>query len=233
MLEKQYYIYRHIRTDKNEVFYIGMGSKGEDEMRYDRSREKYNRNPYWKNIVDKCEGKYGIEIMMEFDSESECLRKEVELIAFYGRKDNQKGTLTNLTDGGEGAKGAKLSDAQKVKLSERMKGEKHPNFGKKLTEETCKRKSDAIKGEKHFLFGKKLTEEWKENIRQTKYGSDNPMYKRTGELHPFAKQILNLENGILYYGIREAAEAHNINPKTLYQYIDGTRKNRTMLVGVN
>ena len=43
------YLYRHIRLDKNEPFYIGIGS----DNRFRRANEKARRNKHWKNIVAK------------------------------------------------------------------------------------------------------------------------------------------------------------------------------------
>lgn len=42
-----FYVYRHIRRDTGEVFYIGKGFKN-------RAYSFLNRNPYWHNIVNKC-----------------------------------------------------------------------------------------------------------------------------------------------------------------------------------
>ena len=43
------YLYRHIRLDKNEPFYIGIG--GDDKGYYERAYHKIShRNKHWKNI---------------------------------------------------------------------------------------------------------------------------------------------------------------------------------------
>ena len=43
------YIYKHIRLDTNEVFYIGIGS----DNTYKRANLKKGRNIYWNNIINK------------------------------------------------------------------------------------------------------------------------------------------------------------------------------------
>lgn len=43
------YVYRHIRLDKNEPFYIGIGS----DATYKRANTKKGRNEIWKRIVCK------------------------------------------------------------------------------------------------------------------------------------------------------------------------------------
>lgn len=122
-MEKLYYVYRHIRLDTNEVFYIGVGTKlfksGKTHKgEYSRAYAKKNRNPFWKNIFNKT--KYKIEILIEFDTYQEALDKEKEFIKLYGRRDLKTGTLVNLSEGGEkGQRGRKfiMSIEQKKFLS--------------------------------------------------------------------------------------------------------------------
>ena len=98
------YVYRHIRLDKNEPFYIGIGS----DLTYKRANEKTRRNDIWNRIV-MISG-YRVEIMVDDISFSDAKKKEIDLIKLYGRKDKNNGTLCNLTDGGDGTKGSILSD---------------------------------------------------------------------------------------------------------------------------
>ena len=49
------YVYRHIRLDKNEPFYIGIGAH------LKRAYEKTKRNKFWYNVVAKTE--YNVEIL--------------------------------------------------------------------------------------------------------------------------------------------------------------------------
>ena len=105
------YLYKHIRLDTNEVFYVGIGGKY-------RPNQK-NRNTIWKRIVAKTD--YKIEIILESNDYEFIKQKEIELIKFYGRINLGNGTLANLTDGGEGTIGLKMSDERKRKHSEIMK----------------------------------------------------------------------------------------------------------------
>lgn len=95
------YLYRHIRLDKNQPFYIGVGLK--DDGRFSRSRAKYGRNKIWEEITKKSQ--YVVEIMMTDLSYDEVMRKEKEFIAFYGRICNDTGILSNLSLGGDGVLG--------------------------------------------------------------------------------------------------------------------------------
>ena len=104
---ENYCLYRHIRLDKNEVFYIGIGSER-------RSRVKSGRNKIWKNIVNKSDWKS--EIMLDNLTLEEAKEKEIFFIRLYGRINTKTGTLANMTDGGDGTCGMILSDEAKRKI---------------------------------------------------------------------------------------------------------------------
>jgi len=106
---KSGYVYRHIRKDTNQVFYIGIGS----DDNYYRSRSKSKRNPIWRRIVNKTQ--YDIEIIFDNLPFDKLIEKEKEFIALYGRICNQSGTLANLSEGGEGVKGYGLPNPGKGK----------------------------------------------------------------------------------------------------------------------
>jgi hypothetical protein len=94
------YVYTYTRLDKNEVFYVGIGS----DSKYKRAKNKSLRTDYFKKIINKSECK--LNIVFDGLSWEEACVKEIELIALYGRKDLKTGSLVNFTDGGEGRKGS-------------------------------------------------------------------------------------------------------------------------------
>ena len=101
------YLYRHIRLDKNEPFYIGIGYTSNNyalKGRYRASTSK-GRNPIWKKIVAKTN--YEIEILFEDLPLDKLAEKEIEFIKLYGKICNGTGTLANITDGGLGTLGSK------------------------------------------------------------------------------------------------------------------------------
>lgn len=106
-----YYIYRHIRLDKNEVFYIGIGTKN-------RFNSKFSRNKYWYNITKKTE--WVSEIILNELPRKIAEEKEIEFISIYGRKDLNNGTLCNLTSGGTGGLGLKHTEETKNKMKGRI-----------------------------------------------------------------------------------------------------------------
>lgn len=116
-LEGIHYLYRHTRLDKDEPFYIGIGTKRRDreaktnKTEYQRAYAKSGRNSVWKNITVKTD--YEVEILLESDNYEFIKQKEVEFITLYGRINKKSGILANLTDGGEGTKGLLVSESTK------------------------------------------------------------------------------------------------------------------------
>jgi hypothetical protein len=127
------YLYRHIRKDTNQVFYIGIGVR----ENHRRARTIVQRNQYWKNIVANTDW-YAEVIFDEIDIK-EAQRKEIEFIALYGRHDLGKGTLANMTDGGEGTRNWVVPKEMRKEMSRR-------NIGKTLSEEHKAKISAAHKG---------------------------------------------------------------------------------------
>ena len=105
-------LYRHIRLDKNEPFYIGIGKNKA------RAYSKRSRNKHWHNITEKG---YKVEIMLDNLTWEEACEKEKEFIAIYGRLNLKLGTLCNYTDGGEGSLNCKHSEETKQKISKSKK----------------------------------------------------------------------------------------------------------------
>lgn len=198
------YIYRHRRLDTFEIFYVGIGS----DVRYKRAYNKINRSFWWKNITNKH--KYQVEIVQEGLSLGDAKELEIFLISLYGRKDLNKGSLVNMSNGGESAYGAIRSEETKDKYKKSKEGNKNPMFGKR--------------GNLSPRFGKKLTQKSKNEIKrslglQTKGGNNAN-----------AKLVLNLDNGIFYDYVGEAAEAYGIKRTTLTGQLNGTNKNKTRLI---
>lgn len=147
-----WYVYRHIRKDTNQPFYIGIGSRAN----YARSRDGIRtrkRNPIWQRIAEKTE--FEIDILLEDLSKVEASAKEQEFIKLYGRIDMDGGTLANMTDGGDGVWNSPRSKETKAKLRLARLGAKNPMFGKHPSQETLRKRSAS-------MTGKKFSEERKE-----------------------------------------------------------------------
>lgn len=108
--ENRFCVYLHIRPDKNEVFYTGIGVEK-------RPYHTIQRSSFWKKIVKNNNGIFEVEILVcdiSWDSASQIERS---LIKYFGRKDLGTGTLCNMTDGGDGTPGHIVSAEVRKKMS--------------------------------------------------------------------------------------------------------------------
>lgn len=204
----RHYLYRHIRLDKNEPFYVGVGTKpkrssSKDTYIYSRAYNKSNRSNYWKKIIAKTD--FEVEILLESDDYEFIKQREIEFIALYGRRDLGKGTLCNLTDGGDGTLGSVVSEEVKRHLSETRKGEKNANFGKR--------------GKLCPLYGVPKSEQCKQKLSEINLRGK----------HPQAKVIVDIVTKQEFSCILYASEFVNINEKTLGTYLSNPAVNKTNL----
>lgn len=184
------YVYRHIRLDKNEVFYIGIGR---DNYFY-RSKSNKNRNKYWQNIINVTP--YKIEILFDDLTWEEACEKEKEFIKLYGRRDFKEGTLCNLTDGGEGRKKCIHSEETKQKIRKKL-------TGVKLSEVHRSNISKAQIGTKRTIETKiKMSEKTKEAYK-------NGKLCKKGKNNGRCKQVIDLATGFFYDYAGEAFKSQN------------------------
>ncbi len=111
-----YCLYRHIRPDTNQVFYVGQGKDGAN-----RPWSKHNRNIYWKRVVRKNNGQYKVQVLLEGLSIEQINEKEIEFISLYGKR-IESGTLVNLQDGGNAHGGYLMREETKNRMKESHKG---------------------------------------------------------------------------------------------------------------
>jgi hypothetical protein len=220
------YVYRHIRLDKNEPFYIGIGS----DMTNKRANERARRSELWKKIVAKSE--YEIEILFDNITFEEAKSKEIEFIKLYGRIDLKNGTLANLTDGGDGLINRIFTPEHRRKLS-------LSQIGKKLSEEqkdklrkyrigipnSPEARAKISKANK----GRKNSEALMQLLINRK-GKKNPAFGITGaKCRNFKGFIQVFKNGVYlgkYEGIRHCAESFGVEATKVSAVING-RRNHT------
>jgi hypothetical protein len=142
MNENNWYVYKHIRLDKNEPFYIGIGNKKNFGRAFEFSKDK--RNEIWWKIYSKTN--IYVEILYESLTKTEASLKEQELIKKYGRKDLNEGSLCNMTDGGDGIWNCIRTEKTRKLLSEQKIGSKNPQFGKKQSKELIEKRFRNIRG---------------------------------------------------------------------------------------
>lgn len=163
-------VYRHIRLDKDEPFYIGIGKTAK------RAYSKKNRNNHWHNITNITN--YEVEILLDDLTWEQACQKEIEFILLYGRKDLNTGILCNMTDGGDGTLNIQISEERRCNMSKNAKGKLNAFYGKHHSQETIHvisqkaigrempdniklKISKSLTGSKNYWYGKKLSEEHK------------------------------------------------------------------------
>lgn len=143
-INKPYCIYIHLKLC-GEVFYVGIGST------LKRPFSKTYRNKFWQRLV-KRNPNYEVRVLKENITKEFACELETVLIDWYGRRDIGKGTLVNLTDGGESTYGRVMEQWQKDKLSSdrigTMTGVDNPNYGNKWDQKQKERMS-VVQKEKY------------------------------------------------------------------------------------
>jgi len=179
------YVYRHIRLDKKEPFYIGIGN--DSDGKYSRANRKTYRSELWTRIITKTE--YRVEILEDDLTWEEAQEKEMWWIRFYGRIDLKTGPLANLTDGGDGMVGWKPTQETLDLLSSVRKGRVFLPKGWKMSEEQRNKMSKARMGKEPWIKGKKMSEEQRKKVSEAMKGCISEKRKpviciETGEIFP-------------------------------------------------
>lgn len=165
-IKNDYYVYLHVRLDNGQPFYIGKGRKK-------RLTASKGRSEQWQEIANK----YGFDSIILEDNlkQLEAYNLERYWVNRIGRKDLCKGTLVNLTNGGNGGNEdiseitrKKLSNKGKRPMKEEQKrilSDKIKEYWKNITEEE---KQERISNIKKSLKEKYKNKEKKIKIKKTK-----------------------------------------------------------------
>jgi hypothetical protein len=165
-ISRGYYIYAYLRED-GTPYYVG---KGRGNRLYDSSRrikipEDRKRVVYLRqNLTEDEAYKLETEFILRFgrkDNGTGILRNESN-----GGKENHEKIVSQETRDriSKSNTGKKLSEETKQKLSV-------INTGKKLSAETRQKMSARMTGEKHPLYGKPVSEETRRKISESHKGS--------------------------------------------------------------
>ena len=177
---RSYYVYQLRLSVSSVPFYIGKGKGRRVAYHFTPSGLKARS---LKNSIIKKAMSEGVEVLTEILfsdlTEIEALNKEVELIAFYGRRDIGTGILANHTDGGDGTSGHVKTPESIAKISA-------AKVGKRRSPETVEKMSIANTGktmtrqarEKISIFQRGRTKT-PEHLRAMKFGQwdKNPAWK--------------------------------------------------------
>lgn len=209
------YLYRHIRLDKNEPFYIGIGKDDDSNFKRAYYKSKQKRNKIWIDIINKTS--YKVEILFENLFWEEACEKEKEFISLYGRLNINTGILANMTDGGEGTFGLKWSEESKLKNNIRLKKIKKYWQDKTFTENHKQNISNALKGRVHSV-------DTRTKISNSLKGEKHQFY---GKSTPISKKVINTSTNIIYDSIRLCEKYTGY--KKLSEKLSGKRKNNTSI----
>lgn len=199
-----FYTYAHYRPD-GTVFYIGKGSNT-------RAYSNKGRNVRWNRIVKK-EKHFNVEVLASWATEKEAFVHEMFLISTFK---NMGFDLVNATDGGEGAKGFKHTEAHKERLRARMllnnpmSNQTTKENHRKALLFAMQRPEIKIK-QRNSRLGKKMSEDTREKCRIAHLG------KNVRGEGSSAKKVLH--GGTIYQCIKDYADAIGINHKTAYTRI--------------
>jgi hypothetical protein len=104
-----------------------------------------------------------------------------------------------------------MTEETKNKISQSLKGEKNPFYGKHHTEEAKRKLSESHKGKYH-------TEETKRKMSESRKG------KRTGKDNPFAKKVICITTGEIFDCIKDAERKYNVDSSSIVRCCKGAQK---------
>jgi hypothetical protein len=178
--EKKFYVYVYRLLDGTPI-YVGKGSGIRFLNHYPRKTHVGNK----LRSIRKNEMYSLLPEIINVENENAAFKLEKELISKYGRLDLNTGPLYNKTSGGDGVSGRRFTDEDRVKISQRMSGEKHPRYGKPLSQETKDKISrsntgknpseEARKKMRESQSGRKHSKETIEKMRVSSAGRSVPM----------------------------------------------------------
>lgn len=252
-----YVVYRH--TSPSGKVYIGMTKQSAEkrwqyglgyrkQVKFYRAIQKYG----WENITH--------EVVSSGLSFEEAEQRERELIEQYRSCDNRFGY--NVERGGNAQKGMSEETREKLRaanlteeslarvreinrlrwsdpeeharMSERIRGENNPMYGKKIPEKQRQAMIDGLRrsekifdhsGEKNSFYGKRHTEEAKAKISETRIGAKNWRAKKvlcveTNVVYPCVKDAYR-ETGIHFSSISKVCTGKNVTAGGYHwKYID-------------
>lgn len=160
MSTKKYTVYKHTSPDGK----VYIGCTGDDPE--NRWRKGYSHNLEFANDIDEMGwDNFKHEVISSDIDEEEAYILEKELIHKYDSTNSKRGY--NKSAGGKINSGMIRSEEYISRMSESLRGEKHPMYGKHHTEESKRKMSESTKGERHPMYGKHLKEETKKKLSES------------------------------------------------------------------
>lgn len=193
-------IYGYYDKKNQQMMYIGQSNDIERRHRDHIKPSRYNEQVVNRVLQNNPE-RYELVIIKSrpgFSKEDRDIL-EKHYIEFYNTFADDK---FNFTTGGDGGL---FSEETRKKISEALKGENNPMYGKTHSAEARKKISEARKGKKNYFYGKHLTEKHKKKISEALKGENNPNYgKKNPELSKRNSQNIGPNNP--FYGKHHSEE---------------------------
>ncbi len=214
-MENNYTVYVHINNINGKMY---VGYTGMDvEVRW-KNGNGYKGCKYFYRAIQK----YGWDnfehiIAASNLSYQEAINFEILLIKLLDTNNNNFGY--NMTKGGDGTLGLKMSKDTKRKISYALSGDKHPLWGKHHSVESKNKmmgKRLSITGDKHPLYNVNRSDEVKLKISETK--------KKNGKTksgnNPRARKIVCLNTDEVFNCIRDASKEYFISESNITKCLD-------------
>jgi len=217
MNKNNFYVYEHWRLDRDECFYVG---KGKGNRAYNMS----NRNRHHKAIAAKMvrEG-FAVDVrMVAFGlTETRAFDLEIERIAFWRASGAD---LANMTIGGEGTSGHRMTDSvrKKMSLSQKKRAPRPPH-----SEETRKKIGVTSKGRKYH--GVPISSDTIEKLK--KNGLKNKdIFSEYAHLGPKAssKKVLCIDDNCVFESASSAARAYCVAKSAVIEICLGKKHRKTI-----
>jgi len=215
-------------TNPKGKIYIGQSVN--IEKRWNRYKNLIPKDCIGQPLIYRSLIKYGVKNhifeIIELCNKEELNKLESYYIVLYNSFNSKCGL--NLTSGGTNylfsdISRRKMSIAQKNKIVSKETREKlsAARIGKTYSASTIKKMSDAHKN---------ISKETRLKMSAAQIGKTRSAStrKKMSDAHK-RKIILNVENGIFYYGIKEAADSLNISLSNLGKKLVGINFNNTQL----
>lgn len=203
------YLYKHIRKDTNEVFYIGISNDSD----YSRAKNGNQRNNLWNKVASKHGWYY--EIIEDNIHWKTACKLEKQLIKEYGKLCDGTGILANLVDGGEINFGYTHSDESKKKMSIAKSKPRKPHSSETKNKIKEKRKLQVYSEESKL----KMSESSKRVMKSEKRRNINRMAQSDKTLYKFEKDGVVVEKTRI-----QMVDEFALSTSGLYKLIHGQIK---------
>ncbi|MDD5022440.1 MAG: NUMOD3 domain-containing DNA-binding protein [Endomicrobiaceae bacterium] len=203
---RKWCVYAHIHRSSGNV-YIGITSQNlQDRF---RNGGGYKSSQRFYSAITKY-GWDSFKHMVLASNLSEESAKEIERMVIASLK-SQNIPLYNLTDGGEGMSGLRLSEEAINKISVALKGKpKSPEHRQRLSEIM----TGKYNGSNNPNYGHHLSEEARKRLSDSKRGSNNPNFGTVGKDTSASKRVrqYTLDGKLVseYPSLSEASRATGI-----------------------